>query len=153
MQLTHSKSKLLETASKNKLKGVKIIDEKLVSIATKNSKVIWDKPTIVGSATLDLAKCFMFQFHYQTMKENMKCKLLYSEADSFLYEIETKDLYQDLAFNSELRKQFDFSNYEEGHSLFSNAQKKETLKFKDEMTGKIVKGLSKPKTLLNSYRR
>ena len=76
VQITQSKSKLLETTSKNKLKGVKIIDEKLVSIATKNSKVLWDKPTILGSTILDLAKCFMFQFHYQTMKENMKCKLL-----------------------------------------------------------------------------
>ena len=63
VQITSSKSKLLETASKNKLKGVKIIDEKLVSIATKNSKVVWDKPTILGSVILDLAKCFMFQFH------------------------------------------------------------------------------------------
>ena len=52
---------------------------------------------------------------------------------------ETKDLYQDLAYNSELRKHYDFSNYEEGHSLFSNAQKKETLMFKYEMVGKIVK--------------
>ena len=76
VQITQSKSKLLETASKNNLKGVKIVDEKLVSIATKDSKVVWDKPTIVGSTILDLAKCFMFQFHYQTMKENMKSKLL-----------------------------------------------------------------------------
>ena len=69
----------------------------------------------------------------------MKCKLLYSDTDSFLYEIETKDLYQDLAYNSVLTKHFDFLNYEERHSLFSNAQKKEALKFKDEMAGKIVK--------------
>ena len=73
------------------------------------------------------------------MKPNFECKLLYSDTDSFLYEIVSEDLFEDLAKNIELKKHFDFSNYAEDHVLFDRSQKKETLKFKDEMGGKLKK--------------
>ena len=139
VQITQAKSKLSDLASCNSFNGVKIIDEKLLSVATKNSKVMWDKPTIVGSTILDLAKCFMYNFHFNVIKPNFECKLLYSDTDSFLYEIVSEDLFEDLAKNIELKKHFDFSNYAEDHVLFHRSQKKETLKFKDEMGGKLIK--------------
>ena len=84
----------------------------------------------------------------------MKCKLLYSDTDSFLYETETKDLYQDLAYNSELRKHFDFSNSRKG-TVCSVTLKKRNIKVQRRNGGQDSKGicLSKTKTLLNSYRR
>ena len=48
-----------------------------------------DKPTIVGACILDLAKKFMFEFYYKVMKTNIDCNLLYSDTDSFLFEVRT----------------------------------------------------------------
>ena len=36
-------------------------------------------------------KKFMNEFHYKTMKQNFDCKLLYSDTDSFVYEVQTED--------------------------------------------------------------
>ena len=84
----------------------------MVGVTKKFSFIHWDKPTIVGATILDLAKLFMFDFHYKKMKQSMNCSLLYSDTDSLVYEIRTSDLYQDLLSNPELRQHFDFSNYD-----------------------------------------
>ena len=81
----------------------------------------------------------MYNFHFNVMKPNFECELLYSDTDSFLYEIVSEDLFEDLAKNIELKKHFDFSNYAEDHVRFDRSQNKETLKFKDEMGGKLIK--------------
>ena len=36
----------------------------------------------------------MKEFHYKTMKQNFDCKLLYSDTDSFVYEVQTEDFLQ-----------------------------------------------------------
>ena len=51
---------------------------------------------IIGATILDLAKRFMFQFHYLKMKPNRHLELLYSDTDSFIYAIKTNDVYRDL---------------------------------------------------------
>ena len=60
---------------------------------------------IVGATILDLAKRFMFQFHYQKMKPNRNLELLYSDTDSFIYAIKTDDVYRDLV---KIKADFDF---------------------------------------------
>ena len=62
---------------------------------------------IVGATILDLAKRFMFQFHYQKTKPNLNLELLHSDADSFIYAIKTDDAYRDLV---KIKADFDFSN-------------------------------------------
>ena len=69
------------------------------------------------------------------MKASMNLELLYSDTDSFIYAIETEDVYADL---QKLTDSFDFSNYPSDHFLFSNVNKKVVLKFKDEAAGKII---------------
>ena len=72
------------------------------------------------------------------MKNNFDCQLLYSNTDSLFYEIKHRDLYQELATNLDLKKQFDFSNYPMNHPLYTDSNKMVTLLFKDEMGGKII---------------
>ena len=101
-------------------------------------KIFWNKPTIVGATILDLSKMFMFDFHYNTMKQNFDCSLLYSDTDSLIYEIRTIaiDLYNDLKESNDLNEKFDFSNYERDNNLFDDKHKLVVLKFKDEMKGR-----------------
>ena len=62
------------------------------------------------------------------------------DTDSYLYEIETEDLYEDLK-NPELNRHFDFSNYDKTknpHNLFSDSQKMRNGRFKDELKGALA---------------
>ena len=97
-----------------------------------------DKPTFVGATILDFAKFYMFQFHYNIIKKNFDATLLYSDTDSFLYEIRSKYLYNEIEKNHELRNHFDFSNLPATHPLYTNENLRVTLKFKDEFAGEII---------------
>ena len=98
----------------------------------------WDKPTILGATILDLAKFYMFQFHYNIIKKIFHATFLYSDTDSFLYKIRSKDLYIEIEKKHELRNHFDFSNLRATHPLYTNEILRVTLKFKDEFAGEII---------------
>ena len=117
-----------------KIISIKFIDQHLVSVISKPVNIKLDKPTIVGATLLDLAKFYMFQFHYNIIKKNFDATLLYS----FLYEFRSKDLYNEIEKNHELRNQFDFLNLPATHPLYTNENLRVTLKFKDEFAGEII---------------
>ena len=100
------------------------------------SSVNWTEPTLVGVVTLDLAKKYMFEFHYPKMTPNLELELIYSETDSFVYAVKFDYIYEDFMF---FHQEFDFSNYPSEHPLYNEENKKFVLKMKDEMGGKIVK--------------
>ena len=50
-----------------------------------------------------------------------KCKLLYTDTDSLLQEIETEDVYKDMA---EERDLYDTSDYPKEHPLYTRQQTK-----------------------------
>ncbi len=125
-------------ANKFQLRAFNIIDEEFATTSAAVTKITWDKPTIVGAVILDLSKKFMFDFHYMKMKACLNLELLYGDTDSFIYKIESEDLYEELAKNKYLKSHFDFSNYSADHPLYSQENQRVVLKFKDEMKGKIV---------------
>ena len=102
------------------------------------TEILWDKPTIVGASILDLSKKFMSDFHYNTMKKQFNCNILYSDTDSFVYEIGSNDFYADLQRKTALRDLSDFSNFPSDHELYDCSNARVTLKFKDEMGGKLI---------------
>ena len=112
--------------------------EKMAALSSRPGKIYWDTPTKVGASILDLAKYYMYHFHYGTMRSSFECRLLYSDTDSLLNRINCEDLYRELK-ESNLLYQFDISNYPEGHELYSEANKCVVLKFKDEFNGDYIK--------------
>ena len=70
-------------------------------------EITMNKPVDLGQAILDLSKTLMYEFHYDYMrpKYGSKVKLYYMDTDSFVYEIETKDFYRDIA--KDVEKRFD----------------------------------------------
>ena len=68
-------------------------------------------------------------------KYGANTRLLFSDTDSFLYWIRTRDLYSDLASDSD---RFDFSNYPREHPLYSAKGAKQPGLFKDESAGCIL---------------
>ena len=136
LEIVRNERELLQKTALSTMKSFQIIDDQLATISFSVTKILWDKPMIVGATILDLAKRFMFQFHYQKMKPNLNLELLYSDTDSFIYAIKTDDVYRDL---EKIKADFDFSNYDKDHFLFEDTNKKVVLKFKDETGGKPIR--------------
>ena len=69
----------LREISAFEFKSYKIFGENLAAFTSNPTKIYWDVPTIVGASVLELAKFHMYKFHYDIMKPNFECQLLYSD--------------------------------------------------------------------------
>ena len=85
LEFVRNERELLQKTALSTMKSFQVIDDQLATIRFSVTKILWDKPMIVCATILDLAKRFMFQFHYQKMKLNPNLELLYSDTDSFIY--------------------------------------------------------------------
>ena len=104
VSFVRTEEELLKATSDGKIFIVKIIDKNLTLITKKKQSIMWNKPTIVGASILELSKLLMLEFHYNVMKKQTECVLLYSDTDSFIYKLKTKNFYNDLEKNLDLKK-------------------------------------------------
>ena len=142
VKLVTSEEQLRKLAAKPNFKGPpKIFNENLVSVHMKKTSLTMNKPVYLGMCILDLSKTLMFDFHYNYIKPKYgdKAKLLFTDTDSFLYEIQTEDFYKDIS--GDVNKRFDTSDYPENHpsGIPTGINKKVLGMFKDEVAGKIIK--------------
>ena len=81
----------------------------------------------------------MFKFHYDVMlpKYNDKLHMVMTDTDSFIYEIETYDLFEDFN-NKDMKARLDLSGLPEHHKLYDNSNKKVLEKMSIENEGKII---------------
>lgn len=63
-----------------------------------------------------------------------KVKLLFTDTDSLMYQIQTEDVYKDMQEDQDL---FDTSEYPPEHFLFIEANKKKIGEFNDEEMGSL----------------
>ena len=77
LEIVRNERELLQKTALSTMKSFRIIDDQLTTISFSIRKTLWDKPMIVGATILDLAKRFMFQFHYQKLKSNLNLELLH----------------------------------------------------------------------------
>ena len=82
----------------------------------------------------------------------MLCKLCYMDTDSFVYEIETKDFYRDIA--KDVEKRFDTSGYskDENRPLPIGKNKKVIGLMKDELGGKIMTEFVALRAKMHAYK-
>ncbi|XP_021958588.2 uncharacterized protein LOC110854461 [Folsomia candida] len=123
------------------------INDKVHLAVKKVTQVLLDKPVAFGISILEISKCFMYEFHYDYMKEKYgdKARVLYGDTDSLVYHVETRDFYQDMVENKE---RFDLSDYAGMHSHLNNQENEKRLgKMKDEMPKSVIFrfAASKPK--------
>ena len=142
VKLVNTKEKLKKLAAKPNLKSPpKIFSENLVSVHMKKTSLTMNKPVYLGMCILDLSKTIMYDFHYNYIKPKYeeKAKLLFTDTDSFMYEIETEDFYKDIS--KDVWNRFDTSDYPENHpsGIPTGINKKVLGMFKDEAAGKIIK--------------
>ena len=99
-----------------------MFNENLVAVHMHKDTLKLNRPIYVGMSILDLSKHLMYDFYYNQLKQQYpSCNLLYTDTDSFIIHVETDDVYKDIKDN---QSQYDTSNYNNKHFLFSNENKK-----------------------------
>ena len=106
----------------------------------KKTELTFNKPVYLGMSILDLSKTLMYDFHYNYIKQKYgdKAKLLFTDTDSFMYEIQTEDFYKDI--REDVKHKFDTSDYPPNHpsGIPSGVNKKVLGMLKDEAAGKVI---------------
>ncbi len=88
-----------------------IINESLMLVEMSVASLTLNRPVYAGFSVLEMSKEHMYDFFYSYVKRKYPGKqsqLCYMDTDSFLLEIHTPDVYQDMVTDSEW---FDFSEY------------------------------------------
>ena len=83
----------------------------------------------------------MFDFHYNYIQKKYShnhAKLLFTDTDSLMYEINTDDFYKDIS--KDIKKKFDTSDYPPDHpsGILTGVNKKVIGMFKDEVAGRQI---------------
>ena len=115
--------------------------ENLLAIEMEKTKVKMTKPKYLSMSILDISKTLMYEFWFDSIKTKYKDKarLCYTDTDSFVINILTKDFFEDI--NNDVERWFDTSNYDKNDKrlLQTGINKKVIEMFKDELGEKIMK--------------
>ena len=155
VKLVNTKERLRKLVAKPNLRSPpKIFSENLVSVHLKKTSLLMNKPVYLGMCILDLSKTIMYDFHFNYIKSKYgdKAKLLFTDTDSLMYEIQTEDFYKDIS--GDVKDRFDTSDYPENHpsGIPTGINKKVLGMFKDEAAGKIIKEFVGLRAKLYSYK-
>ena len=154
IKLVNNEKQAEKLCAKPNYKHCNIFSEDLVAIHMKKTKLDFDKPVYLGMCILDLSKTLMYDFHYNYIKKKYgdKAKLLLTDTDSLLHEIQTEDFYKDIS--EDLKDRFDTSGYPPDHpsGIPSGFNKKVLGMFKDEVNGDIIDEFVGLRAKLYSYK-
>ena len=154
VKLVNDKKRAEKLSAKPNYKHCNTFCEDLVAIHMKMTKLDFDKPVYLGMCILDLSKTLMYDFHYNYIKKKYedKAKLLLTDTDSLICEIQTEDFYKDII--RDLKDRFDTSGYPSDHpsGIPSGFNKKVLGMFKDEVNGDIIDEFVGLRAKLYSYK-
>ena len=153
IHLVDDRKKALKLSSRPNFDRCTIFDRNLIAIHMKKTEVYFNKPVYVGQSILDLSKT-LFDFHYNYIKKKYykKAELLFTDTDSLMYEIKTKDFYKDIS--PDILTKFDTSDYNSNHKsgIPTGINKKVIGMFKDEVAGKQITQFVGLRPKLYSYK-
>ena len=140
IRLVTNEDRARKLISKPNFQHRTIFCEDLTAIQMKKTKLLFNKLVYLGMCILDLSKTLMYDFHYNYIKPKYseRAKLLFTDTDSLMYEIETEDFYRDIS--SDVHKKFDTSNFAKVHKsvIPTGVNKKVIGMMKDEAGGKQI---------------
>jgi len=151
-----SKEQLIKYLKKPTVSRLITIDENCTIALMKRATVKLDKMILCGASILDIAKSFMYNFHYNYIQKYYgdRASLVYTDTDGILYNIKSNNVYQDCLDN---KAWFDLSVYEPNHPIFGSyhdsSNKKVPGKFKDEYALSIITHVVALKPKLYGLRR
>ena len=129
-------------ASEPNYKACTTFSDELMAIEMRKTRIVMNKPIIVGQAILYKSKELMYSFYYEYLRPKFKDKmqLLYMDTGSFVLEIETDDSFEDT--KCDLEDWFDTSNYDKNMLLPDEYRENADVNKKviGKMKNKIVNG-------------
>ena len=109
IRITKTQKDFLKYAWRPTYIGNKTFGKNLVAIHEKKELLTLNKPIYVECTVLELSNLEMYKYHYDFMKNEVDIfELLYSDTDSFIYEIIGKNFYEIMHEHKEF---FDLSNF------------------------------------------
>ena len=154
IKLVMTEEKYLCTVMKPNFKSGVLFGENLMGCEMGRIKVVMNKPVYLSQAILDLSKIVMYEFHYNYMVAKYgleKLKLCYMDTDSLVYDIKTKDFYEDIV--DDVPDRFDTSGYCPNRPRPVGLNKKVIGLMKDELGGKIMTEFMALRPKLYSYKK
>ena len=148
--INNNPEKLLKLIKQPNFQNAYEISNRLCLVESKPIKTVFNKPIYMGACILETSKLHMYQFWYDYLKQKYgnKIRLIYTDTDSFVIEVETDDIYKDMLEDSHL---YDFSDYPKDHPNYSLTNKKVYGIFKDDLNGKIIVEFTVDKPKMYSY--
>ena len=148
--LVTNEKKLGKLTSKPTFVSSKIFNENLMAVHKVKETLTLNRPAYVGMCILDISKTQLSDFHYNYIKKkyNNRARLLFTDMDSLIYEIEAEDTYKDFWNDKDM---FDNSDYPESSPYYCNVNKKIIGKFKDEACGIPITEFIGLKSKMYSY--
>ena len=117
----------------------KQFSENFLAIEMRKTEIRMNAPIYIAFTILEVIKTVMWEFFYDYLKVKYgdKIKLSYTDTDSFILHIKTKDVYEDI--NNDFKEWFNTSNYKIDRLLLLTDKNKKVLgKFKDELGERIM---------------
>ena len=95
IKLVTSDKKRKRLVSEHNYYWYKKFSEHLMAIEMKKTRVKMTKPLYLGMSILDISKILMYEFWYDYIKPKYgdRAKLCYTDTDSFVIDIKTKDFF------------------------------------------------------------
>ena len=154
IKLVNDRDKAKKLTAKPNFKHLNVFCEELIAIHMKKTSLTFNKQVYLGMCILDLSKTIMYEFHYNYIKKKYedKAKLLFTDTDSLMYEIEPEDFYKDII--KDVKDRFDTSDYPPNHpsGIPTGCNKKVLGVFKDEAAGRIKEEFVGLRAKLYSYK-
>ena len=154
IELVNDKKQAEKLSVKPNFNHCNIFSEDLVAIHMKETRLFFNKPVYLGMCILDLSKTLMYDFHHNCIKQKYedKAKLLFTDTDSLMYEIQTEDFYKDVSVD--VKHRFDTSNYCTNHpsGILSKLNKRVIGMFKNEVGGDFIDEFVGLRAKLYSYK-
>ena len=96
--INNNPEKLLKLIEQPNFQNAYQISNRLALVESKSIKTVFNKPIYMGAVIFETSKLYMYQFWYDYLKVKYgnKIKLIYTDTDSFLIEVETDDIYKDM---------------------------------------------------------
>ena len=135
VELINNAKDYIKCLSRPSFVSQKIFSKNFVAVHRIKPVLTVNKPIYVGFSILELSKLLMYEFHYKYIKNKFDAKLVITDTDSLVYEIKTKNFYEDFYLDKDL---FDLSDYSLHSKFFDPVHKIVIGKMKNEFKGKII---------------
>ena len=108
-RLVNNEKDYLKCTSKPSYMSHKIFGNNLVAIPKRKVALKLNKSAYIGMCILEMTNVLMYEFHYDYIKNKYgnNSRLLFTDTDTLIYEIETGNVYEDYSSDTEM---FNFSN-------------------------------------------